>query len=79
MFHQAIYNRLRRIEGQIRGIEEMIAKEKPEKDILIQLSAARSSLISATNTLIGAMLKEEPDGKVLISNDELKTILQVLK
>lgn len=79
MRHQSIYNRLRRIEGQIRGIEEMLAKEKPEQDLLIQLSAAKSSLSSTIAALITEMLKAEEDGKVELSAKEINLILSNIK
>ncbi|MCX7827676.1 MAG: metal-sensitive transcriptional regulator [Thermanaerothrix sp.] len=41
-------NRLRRLEGQIRGIQKMIEDEKPCKDILIQLNAARRAMQNAS-------------------------------
>jgi DNA-binding FrmR family transcriptional regulator len=78
MRHQSIYNRLRRIEGQIRGIEEMIAKEKPEQDILIQLAAAKASLSSSISSLISEMLKSDED-KVELSQEEVKLILSNIK
>ncbi len=41
---EAVSRRLKRIEGQIRGIQRMIEQDKPCEDILIQLSAAKASL-----------------------------------
>lgn len=40
----AILNRLRRIEGQIRGIHRMLAEDRVCEDVVTQLMAARSSL-----------------------------------
>jgi CsoR family transcriptional regulator, copper-sensing transcriptional repressor len=39
-----VQNRLRRIEGQVKGIEKMIDSEANCKDILIQIAAIRSAL-----------------------------------
>jgi DNA-binding FrmR family transcriptional regulator len=39
-----VLNRLRRIEGQIRGLERMVEKEAPCADVLTQLSAATSAM-----------------------------------
>ncbi len=44
---QQLINRLRRIEGQLRGIETMINEERDCQEILQQLIAARSALQSA--------------------------------
>lgn len=78
MKHQSLFNRLRRIEGQIRGIEDMVAKDKSEQEILIQLEAANSSLSSATVSLIESLL-EEQEGKTIIPSDQAKTILRILR
>ncbi len=40
----AVTNRLKRIEGQIRGISKMIEDDKPCEEILIQISSAKSAL-----------------------------------
>lgn len=78
MKHQSIFNRLRRIEGQIRGIEEMVTKDRPEQDILIQLEAAKSSLSSTIHTLIESMLTSD-GAEVKISREQVETILRYLK
>ena len=41
---EALLNRLRRIEGQIRGIHRMLAEDRVCEDVVTQLMAARSSL-----------------------------------
>ncbi len=40
----AVIKRLRRIEGQVRGIIKMIDEDKPCEDILIQIGSAKSAL-----------------------------------
>lgn len=44
---EAILARLRRIEGQIRGIHRMLEEDRECEDVLTQLMAARSSLDQA--------------------------------
>ncbi|MGI6364925.1 MAG: metal-sensitive transcriptional regulator [Bacillota bacterium] len=39
-----IINRLRRIEGQVKGIQKMLESEQCCKDILIQIAAVRSAV-----------------------------------
>ncbi len=78
MKHQKIYNRLRRIEGQIRGIEDMVSKDRREEDLLIQLEAARSSLASCISSLIESMLKSD-QGKVVLEEREIKALLRSIK
>lgn len=40
----AISRRLKKIEGQIRGIQKMVEEDKPCEDILVQIGAAKSAL-----------------------------------
>lgn len=49
---KAIINRLRRIEGQLRGIQRMIIEEKPCVEVLTQLSAARNAMQQACVEII---------------------------
>jgi DNA-binding FrmR family transcriptional regulator len=79
MKHQNIYNRLRRIEGQVRGIEEMVSKDRPEPEIIIQLEAAKSSLSSTISSLIERMVEIGEDGKVTLSQTEIIAILRSVK
>lgn len=79
MRYQSIYNRLRRIEGQIRGIEEMVQNNKPEQDILIQLDAAKSSISSAVASLIEKMLQSDTEGKVVLNQEKLRYLLRIIK
>lgn len=39
-----IHNRLRRIEGQIRGLQKMVEREVPCVDVLTQLAAVTSAM-----------------------------------
>jgi DNA-binding FrmR family transcriptional regulator len=43
-YEQDVKNRLKRIEGQIRGVLRMIDEEKDVKSVISQLSAARTAL-----------------------------------
>jgi len=79
MKHQQIYNRLRRIEGQIRGISEMLTADKPEPDIIIQLEAVKSSIASATSSLVEEILEIDTEGKVQVSDKQKRTLLRLIK
>lgn len=50
--HAVIGPRLRRVEGQIRGITRMVEQDKPCREILIQVSAAREALRKAALILV---------------------------
>lgn len=79
MRHKKIYNRLRRIEGQIRGIEEMLSDDRNEEDVLIQLEAARSSLASTISSLIESMLDKGLDDKIVLTNSQIQVLLRSIR
>lgn len=54
----AIIKRLRRVEGQIKGIQKMINEEKFCGDILIQVAAARAALNSAGGLILENYMKD---------------------
>lgn len=61
---KSILNRLKRIEGQLRGIQKMIEEEKGCVEIITQLSAVRSSTDRAMGIIVAENLKnclENPD------------------
>lgn len=49
---QAIQSRLRRIEGQVRGIEKMVDEDRYCIDVLTQVNAARAALESVALSLL---------------------------
>lgn len=63
----------------MRGVSEMLASEKPEQDILIQLEAARSALGSTISSLIESLLSIEREGKVELSKDQFRAIMRAVK
>ncbi len=49
---EALLNRLRRIEGQMRGVAKMVEEDRYCVDILTQVSAAQSALDAVTMELL---------------------------
>ena len=47
-----ILSRLKRIEGQIRGIQGMIIEERPCSDIMVQMAAAKSALNQVSKLIL---------------------------
>lgn len=47
-----VLSRMKRIEGQVRGIQRMIEDGKECQDILVQVRAVRSALQSATGQIL---------------------------
>lgn len=52
-----VIHRLRRTEGQIRGIQKMIEDEKECIDVITQLSAVRSSIDRVMGMIVAENLK----------------------
>jgi len=52
-----VLNRLRRIEGQIRGLERMVEQEAPCTDVLTQLYAATAAMKKTGVVIIQANMK----------------------
>lgn len=63
--------RLRRIEGQIRGLQRMIDEEQECRDIVTQLAAARSALDRVGFKLMSSALAD-PDHRADL--DELEKL-----
>jgi DNA-binding FrmR family transcriptional regulator len=82
---QDIINRLRRIEGQVKGIQRMIEEEKGCVDILTQIAAVRSAvnkvgcmiLESHSNTCIENAINAENKEDAL--KDLINTVQKFLK
>lgn len=75
-------NRLCRIEGQVRGLREMLQKDVYCTDILIQVSAVNAALNSFSKELLSEHLRtcvteriRQGDDQVI---DELVSVLQKL-
>lgn len=75
-----VIKRLRKVEGQVKGIQKMVESEQYCGDILIQIAAARSALNSAGGLILeGYMkncLKDYPDGKLAV--EDLDKLIDVM-
>ena len=65
---EIIRKRLKRIEGQVRGIEKMITDERECESIVTQLAALRSAIESVGALILNNYMKlcfrKDPEGKV---------------
>lgn len=65
LYEKNVKNRLKRSEGQIRGVLKMMEEEKDCKDIVTQLSAIRTSIDRAIGLIVAEnlaqCLREESD------------------
>ena len=79
-----LLKRLRRAEGQIRGIENMIEEDAYCPDILIQVSAVTSALNSFNKELMACHMRscvadDIRDGKVEAIDEFLKVMQKLMK
>ncbi len=80
---QDLTTRLNRVEGQIRGIKNMIEKDVYCDDILNQLAAAQSALDSVSKLLLknhiqGCVVEKIRNGDTEIIDELLTTINKLL-
>ena len=68
---QLLINRLRRIEGQVRGVEGMIERDAYCVDILTQVQAISSALTSFSTALLESHVKSCVKEDILSGKDEL--------
>ena len=64
-------NRLSRIEGQVRGLREMLQKDVYCIDILVQVSAVNAALNSFSKELLGEHLRTCVADSIRQGNDEV--------
>lgn len=71
---EALLARLRRIEGQIRGIHRMLAEDRVCEDIVTQLMAARSGLDQ-----VGLLIIDQHVDRCLVSGQSSEDALRNLR
>ncbi|GER67543.1 hypothetical protein BpJC7_25730 [Weizmannia acidilactici] len=57
-YDDQIKNRVKRIEGQLRGVLRMMEQQDNCKDVITQLSAARTAIDRAIGVIVSANLVE---------------------
>ena len=68
---QALLNRLRRIEGQVRGVAGMVERDAYCVDILTQVQAVSSALTSFSKALLESHVKSCVKEDVIAGRDEV--------
>lgn len=75
-----LMNRLKRVEGQVRGIEAMVENNAYCPDILVQVSAVTSALNSFSRVLLSQHMKTCVRNDILAGKDEtIDEILDTLR
>ena len=65
-----ITNRLKRIEGQVRGLIKMVEEKKPCEEILIQLGSAKAALHKSGQVILEGHLQHCVFDNLRNGNDE---------
>jgi len=76
-----ILSRLKRIEGQIRGIQGMIIEERPCSDIMVQMAAAKSALNQASKLILENHVNSWFDSSVSsddISQEMINEVMELI-
>ena len=79
--HKKLMNRLKRIEGQVRGVEKMLDENAYCPEIMVQISAINSALNSFNKELLASHMKSCVVEDIQAGNgdeaiDELAALLQ---
>ena len=79
-----LFNRLSRVEGQIRGIRRMLEEDAYCPDILVQASAVNSALNSFSRTLLCSHLhtcvtKDIREGRDEAVDELMETLKKLMK
>jgi CsoR family transcriptional regulator, copper-sensing transcriptional repressor len=76
--NRALVNRLRRVQGQLQGLERLIDSQADCRQVLTQLSAAKGALDQLSISLISLKLKEciDADGEDAKVDELLRSFLK---
>ena len=82
--HKSLINRLSRIEGQIRGIKNMVENDAYCTDIIMQVSAVTAALNSFNKELLashikGCVAEDIKMGKEETIDDLVKTLQKLMR
>ncbi|AEB10846.1 metal-sensitive transcriptional regulator [Marinithermus hydrothermalis] len=76
---ESILKRLRRIEGQVRGLQKMVQEGRPCDEVLTQMTATKKAMESAANVILKEFLvlcaAEVAEGNAA-KPDEIATVLK---
>ena len=82
--YKDLMNRLKRIEGQVRGLQNMLENDAYCPDILIQVSAVNSALNAFSKTLLASHMKtcvvdDIREGREEVIDELVETLQKVMK
>ncbi len=81
---KALMNRLKRIEGQVRGVEKMLEQDAYCPDILVQVAAINNALNSFNKVLLASHMRSCVAEDIRAGKDEtidelVETLQKVMK
>ncbi len=79
---EEILSRLRRAEGQLRGIQKMILDDRGCHDVLIQLAAVKAAVVQSAMTILGTQLTRCLQDEVTTGRDSkqaMERFMEVFK
>ncbi|RAK18847.1 DNA-binding FrmR family transcriptional regulator [Anoxybacillus vitaminiphilus] len=76
IYDKQIKNRLKRIEGQIRGVLKMMEEEQDCKDVVTQLSAIRNAIDRAIAVIVSTNLEHCIRQEMEKGNHESEKLIQ---
>jgi len=77
-YNDKVKNRLKRIEGQVRGVIKMMEEEKQCQDIVTQLSAVRNAIDRAIGVVVSSNLEECIRRQIESGEDTEETIKEAV-
>lgn len=81
-YTQEMKNRLKRIEGQVRGVLRMLEEEQDCKAVITQLSASRTAIDRTIGLIVGTnleqCLREQMESGEEMNSDIVKEAVQLL-
>ncbi|MCM1252704.1 MAG: metal-sensing transcriptional repressor [Clostridium sp.] len=76
--YKDLMNRLKRIEGQVRGIQGMLQKDAYCADVLVQVAAVNAALNSFNKALLASHIRTCVADNIRAGNDEVIDELVIL-
>lgn len=74
-----VINRLKKIEGQVKGIQNMIDENKNCNDVMIQISAVRSAINKVGGLVLEAYIKDYvKDSLKNERKEEIESIIETI-
>ena len=81
---KALMNRLKRIEGQVRGLEKMVEEDAYCTDIITQVTAVQAALNAFSKNLLSnhihtCVIHDIQNGKLEVVDDLMNTLQKIMK